>query len=86
MQQLRGPRIFLKETWYPPAHDYHLVLHGVLEAGGLPIGEITSAGEAKDVKGERSVFVCAVCTNEIDVPFDGRLDKLYFCLVSTSVC
>lgn len=70
-QQFMGPRTFVPERWCPPAYDYHPILYDDLEAGGLPIGEITSASEGKDAdskEGNRKVFDCAICMNEIDVP------------------
>jgi len=82
-QQFLGARWFVKDGWCPPAYDYHPVLYDDLEAGGLPIGEVTSASEAKDPDSEtkdkplstpptnaplRKLFDCAICMTEIDVP------------------
>lgn len=91
-QQFLGPRMFVPERWCPPAYDYHPVLYDDLEAGGLPIGEITSASEGKDVEGgrdkdrdgaayghghgSRKLFDCAICMNEIDVPVVSKDEKL----------
>lgn len=82
-QQYLGPRMFIPDHWCPPAYDYHPVLYDDLEAGGLPIGEITSASEGKDKdtslsaeKSEaRKVFDCAICMNEIDVPVVSKDEK-----------
>ena len=79
-QQFLGPRLFVKESWCPPAYDYHPLLHDEddVEAGAtLPIGFVASASQAKDKdsttkeKGSssyRKIFDCAICMNEIDVP------------------
>lgn len=80
-QQFLGPRLFVKESWCPPAYDYHPLLHDDeddVEAGAtLPIGFVASASQAKDKdastkeKGsssDRKIFDCAICMNEIDVP------------------
>lgn len=68
-QQFLGPRLFVKDSWCPPAYDYHPVLQDDLEAGGLPVGLLASASEGKDKDDKtRKVFDCAICMNEIDVP------------------
>ena len=80
-QQFLGPRLFVKESWCPPAYDYHPLLHDDeddVEAGAtLPIGFVASASQAKDKDastkekasiGDRKIFDCAICMNEIDVP------------------
>ena len=80
-QQFLGPRLFVKESWCPPAYDYHPMLHDDeddVEAGArLPIGVVGSASQAKDKDtpakekgsgGDRKIFDCAICMNEIDVP------------------
>lgn len=77
-QQFLGPRTFIPEKWCPPAYDYHSILHDDLEAGGLPIGEVTSASEGKDADrkdGARKIFDCAICMNEIDVPVVSKDEK-----------
>jgi transmembrane E3 ubiquitin-protein ligase len=80
VQHFLGPRLFVKESWCPPAYDYHPLLQndiGDSEAGSLlPIGFVASASEAKEKddnkdKGSDSklkVFDCAICMNEIEVP------------------
>jgi transmembrane E3 ubiquitin-protein ligase len=80
VQQLLGPRLFVKESWCPPAYDYHPLLQdevGDVESGSLlPIGFVASASEAKqkgDTKDKNSsknlkIFDCAICMNEIEVP------------------
>ncbi|RMD40607.1 hypothetical protein DV735_g4549, partial [Chaetothyriales sp. CBS 134920] len=69
-QQFLGPRRFVHDSWCPSAYDYHPLLQDDVEAGGMPIGLVASASEAKDQEGavSRKVFDCAICMNEIDVP------------------
>ena len=76
-QQFLGPRLFVKESWCPPAYDYHPILRDDSddpEAGNtLPIGFVASASEARDCdsrdKGKYSKsFDCAICMQEIEVP------------------
>jgi hypothetical protein len=86
-QQFLGPRLFVKESWCPPAYDYHPLLHDEeddVEAGAtLPIGFVASASQAKDKdantkekssRGDRKIFDCAICMNEIDVPVVTRIN------------
>lgn len=75
-QQFLGPRLLVKESWCPPAYDYHPVLRDDdVETGGMPIGQLASASEAKDQDDKtRKVFDCAICMNEIDVPVVGKQD------------
>lgn len=80
IQQFLGPRLFVKESWCPPAYDYHPLLQndsGDVESGSLlPIGFVASASEAKDKedtkdkasKNKIKIFDCAICMNEIEVP------------------
>ncbi|KAJ9658408.1 hypothetical protein H2198_003692 [Neophaeococcomyces mojaviensis] len=85
-QQFFGARWFVRNSWCPPAYDYHPVLYDDLETGGLPIGEVTSASEGKDAEtstkdkplgtvGTRKIFDCAICMNEIDVPVVSKDEK-----------
>ena len=69
-QRFLGPRLFVKDSWFPPAYDYHpLLQEDDVEAGGMSIGLLASASEAKDKDEKtRKVFDCAICMNEIDVP------------------
>ena len=76
-QQFLGPRLFVKDSWCPPAYDYHPILRDDAddpEAGTtLPIGFVASASEARDSdsreKGKSSKsFDCAICMQEIEVP------------------
>lgn len=79
-QQFLGPRLFVKESWCPPAYEYHPLLHdevGDVESGSLlPIGFVASASEAKDKNDTKDkdsstnlkIFDCAICMNEIEVP------------------
>jgi transmembrane E3 ubiquitin-protein ligase len=80
VQHFLGPRLFVKESWCPPAYDYHPLLQsevGDSEAGSLlPIGFVASASEAKEKDDNKDkepgsklkVFDCAICMNEIEVP------------------
>jgi transmembrane E3 ubiquitin-protein ligase len=79
-QEFLGPRLFVKESWCPPAYDYHPLLQngvGDVESGSLlPIGFVASASEAKDKDNTKhkdssrnlKIFDCAICMNEIEVP------------------
>lgn len=86
-QQFLGPRLLVKESWCPPAYDYHPLLHDNeddVEAGAtLPIGFVASASEGKEKDvgargkesgGARQLFDCAICMNEIDVPVVSKND------------
>ncbi|KAK5045529.1 hypothetical protein LTR84_009147 [Exophiala bonariae] len=75
-QQFLGPRLLVRESWCPPAYDYHPVLReDDVEAGGMSIGLLASASEAKDKDDKtRKVFDCAICMNEIDVPVLAKSD------------
>lgn len=78
-QEILGPRFFVPNGWAPPAYDYHPILRDDdLEGGAtMPIGFTqatedeasvsTTPGEAKS-KGQRT-FDCAICREDIDVPF-----------------
>lgn len=80
IQQFLGPRLFVKESWCPPAYNYHPLLHdevGDVESGSiLPIGFVASASEAKEKDNNKDknlssnlkIFDCAICMNEIEVP------------------
>ena len=69
-QQFLGPRLLVRESWCPPAYNYHPILReDDVEANGMSIGLLASASEAKDKDDKtRKVFDCAICMNEIDVP------------------
>ena len=69
-QRFLGPRLLVKDSWCPPAYDYHpLLQEDDVEAGGMSIGLLASASEAKDQDDKtRKIFDCAICMNEIDVP------------------
>ena len=69
-QQFLGPRLLVKDSWCPPAYDYHPILQeDDVETGGMSIGLLASASEAKDKDDKtRKIFDCAICMNEIDVP------------------
>ena len=69
-QQFLGPRLLVKNSWCPPAYDYHPILQeDDVEAGGMSVGLLASASEAKDKDDKtRKVFDCAICMNGIEVP------------------
>lgn len=81
VQCLLGPRLFLSSDWLPAAYDYHPLLRedSDEESGNmLPIGGVASASEAKDKEskeGNRKIFDCAICMNEIDVPVIAKGDS-----------
>lgn len=78
VQELLGPRVFVREGWAPPAYDYHPVLREDEEGATMPIGfaqateedgespSTARPGEPKE-KGKR-VFDCAICMQNIEVP------------------
>lgn len=76
-QQFLGPRLLVRDSWCPPAYDYHPVLReDDVEANGMSIGLLASASEAKDKDDKtRKVFDCAICMNEIDVPVLSNADR-----------
>ena len=80
VQCLLGPRLFLPNNWLPAAYDYHPLLRedSDEESGNmLPIGGVASASEGKDrdsKEGNRKIFDCAICMNEIDVPVIAKGD------------
>lgn len=80
VQCLLGPRLFLFDDWLPAAYDYHPLLRedSDEESGNtLPIGGVASASEGKDrdsKQGNRKIFDCAICMNEIDVPVIAKGD------------
>ncbi|KAF2140732.1 uncharacterized protein K452DRAFT_299450 [Aplosporella prunicola CBS 121167] len=81
-QEHLGPRFFVKESWVPPAYDYHPVLRADEEGATLPSGgkilageevtaasptaTATTAGESRD-KGKKK-FDCAICMQDLEVP------------------
>ncbi len=75
-QHLLGPRLLVRDSWCPPAYDYHpLLREDDVEANGMSIGLLASASEAKDKDDKtRKVFDCAICMNEIDVPVLSKAD------------
>lgn len=77
-QRLLGPRLLVRDSWCPPAYDYHPVLReDDVEANGMSIGLLASASEAKDKDDKtRKVFDCAICMNEIDVPVLSKADGM----------
>jgi hypothetical protein len=74
-QQFLGPRLLVRDSWCPPAYDYHPILReDDVEMNGMSIGLLASASEAKDKDDKtRKVFDCAICMNEIDVPVVSRV-------------
>ena len=75
-QNFLGPRLLVRDSWCPPAYDYHpLLREDDVEANGMSIGLLASASEAKDKDDKtRKVFDCAICMNEIDVPVLSKAD------------
>ncbi|KAK0659566.1 DSC E3 ubiquitin ligase complex subunit 1 [Lasiodiplodia hormozganensis] len=79
-QEHLGPRFFVRDSWVPPAYDYHPVLRADEEGASLPSGgkvlagedsgglasSATKAGESRD-KGKK-VFDCAICMQDLEVP------------------
>ncbi|KAF4303653.1 DSC E3 ubiquitin ligase complex subunit 1 [Botryosphaeria dothidea] len=77
-QEHLGPRFFVRESWVPPAYDYHPVLRADEEGASLPSGgkvlagedsglsSATKAGESRD-KGKK-VFDCTICMQDLEVP------------------
>jgi transmembrane E3 ubiquitin-protein ligase len=76
-QNFLGPRLLVKDSWCPPAYDYHPLLRedDVESGAGMSIGLLASASEAKDKDDKtRKTFDCAICMNEINVPVLSRTD------------
>lgn len=79
-QQFLRPRLFVKESWCPPAYDYYPILFDEdddVEAGaGLLAdamaqasgGQIRGPLREKDRKGENKIFDCAICMQEVAIP------------------
>lgn len=77
-QEHLGPRFFVKESWVPPAYDYHPVLRADEEGASLPSGgkvlagedsgasSATKAGESRDKS--KKIFDCAICMQDLEVP------------------
>lgn len=84
VQNIIGPRAFVKQSWVPPAYDYHPVLREDEEASLLPIGfSEATAGDPQSplashsrrpsvVEHEkdhgRRVYDCAICMQDVDAP------------------
>ena len=81
-QEVLGPRFFVPSNWAPVAYEYHPILREDDEESGasMPIGftqptsptspitiTTTKPGESKE-KGNKKVFDCAICTENIEVP------------------
>ncbi|EXJ83991.1 hypothetical protein A1O3_04658 [Capronia epimyces CBS 606.96] len=77
-QRFLGPRLLVRDSWCPPAYDYHPVLReDDVEANGMSIGLLASASEAKGKDDKtRKIFDCAICMNEIDVPVLSKADGM----------
>lgn len=84
IQNLLGPRIFVKKSWVPPAYDYHPILREDEEGATMPIG-FTQATEAAptapssptplsrqasvvEMHKGKRVYDCAICMQDIEVP------------------
>ncbi|KAF1983216.1 hypothetical protein K402DRAFT_396919 [Aulographum hederae CBS 113979] len=48
VQEVLGPRVFVKEGWAPPAYEYHPVLRDDVEEGVMPIGFTSSTSLADE--------------------------------------
>jgi len=75
IQDILGPRVFVLDSWVPPAYDYHPVLRDDEEGASMPIGFTQSGeetgsspkpGESRDKT--KRVFDCAICMQDIEVP------------------
>ncbi|KKY17127.1 putative ring finger ubiquitin ligase [Diplodia seriata] len=82
-QEHLGPRFFVRESWVPPAYDYHPVLRADEEGACLPSGGKVLAGEDSGLANSSSpsaskagesrdkgkkVFDCAICMQDLEVP------------------
>ncbi|KAK8209432.1 putative RING finger ubiquitin ligase [Phyllosticta capitalensis] len=77
-QEHLGPRFFVRDSWVPPAYDYHPVLRADEEGASLPSGAkvlageeagmatTTKAGESRDKS--KKIFDCAICMQDLEVP------------------
>ena len=83
VQQFIGPRSFVKDSWCPPAYDYHPLLQigdadGDVESGSLlPVGFVASASKAKDLDKDKTGGEEG--TDETDEP--GDKTKVFDCAI-----
>ncbi|KAK3060405.1 hypothetical protein LTS18_008605 [Coniosporium uncinatum] len=84
VQDLLGPRVFVKEGWAPPAYEYHPVLRDDVEGNNLPIGFTDPESPSTSAKSPSStaysstaeqpkdrgkrVYDCAICMQTLEVP------------------
>lgn len=73
LQEVLGPRFFLKEDYLPQAYDYHPVItKGDLESGfSLDANEIVSTGASstdEDSRELKYVTDCAICMQKLEIP------------------
>jgi hypothetical protein len=83
IQEVLGPRLFVPESWVPPAYDYHPILREDEEGANMPIGFTQAAAEhntlspvstrstsdLKDKDGGKWTSDCAICMQLIEAPF-----------------
>jgi len=82
VQDLLGPRVFVREGWAPPAYEYHPILRDDVEGNNLPIGftdpespstsaksasAYSAAAEQPKDRGKR-LYDCAICMQTLEVP------------------
>lgn len=73
LQELLGPRFFLKDDYLPQAYDYHpIITKGDLESGfSIDANEIVSDGASstdEDNRNLRYVTDCAICMQKLEIP------------------
>lgn len=87
-QQFLRPRLFVKESWCPPAYDYYPILfdeEGDIEAdAGLLAdamvqvsgGQVRGPLREKDRKGDDKIFDCSICMHEVTIPLAKRSEAV----------
>lgn len=73
LQELLGPRFFLKKDYLPRAYDYHpIITKGDLESGfSINASEIVSDGASstdEDSRELKYVTDCAICMQKLEIP------------------
>lgn len=73
LQELLGPRFFLKNDYLPQAYDYHpIITKGDLESGfSFDASEIVSDGASstdEDSRDLKYVTDCAICMQKLEIP------------------
>lgn len=87
-QQFLRPRLFVKESWCPPAYDYYPILcdedddveanaglltDAMVRASG---GQIRGPLREKDRKGHDKIFDCSICMQEVAIPLVKRSETV----------